>query len=182
MNSSALTPEYHCSVQYQIGGLAAQTITGTLKGQIRALQNATGYNGQVAIAARIVSSDGSTLRGELIAATSADNNVEPPEIRAGSVLYNRSYRDASESTVISLASVVCVANDVLIVEIGARDQSTSTSAVSTIEIGDPTAMCPWVEFSQTINFGVSIPTLSWLNDSYNHVMRFLRRPRMVPYA
>jgi hypothetical protein len=102
--------------------------------------------------------------------------------------------DASDSAAISVAAISALAGDILVIEVGCRDATTSTSRQGNIEIGDslsdPEApedetstipKVPWIEFSQTITFQTSIPLLTWLNNSYEHATRFLRRPkRMIP--
>jgi hypothetical protein len=163
--TSATTPEFHCSAQFQLPGLASQTISGTLKGQIRANVNNVLFNGTVAIGVRVVSPTGATIRGTALAISAPDAVTTPPRI-SGSMT-NRQFMDVSESAALTLTNVVCQTGDVLVIEIGARDVDTSTSRSALLTLGDPsatgdlpedstttTALCPWIEFSSTVFFGL----------------------------
>lgn len=163
--SAATSPEFHCCAQFQYPDLVAQTITGTLKGQVRANVNNVSFNGTVAITARIVSSTGSTLRGYLIGTTPAASQSVASPPRMTLTITNRRFRTSTDVTDIPLSTVTAQLDDVLVIEIGSRDVDTGTSRSSNINFQDLTAQTdlpendtstggqnPWVEFSQTIFF------------------------------
>ena len=185
--TSATSPELHCVAQFQSPALAAQTISGTLKGQIRSSVNNLTFAGTVAIAARVVSSDGLTLRGELLAPTASQSASTPPRLSTSTI--NRSFRDSADNTDISLNPVTSISGDILVVEIGARDVDTGTTRSAALRFLDlainaylpedettSTALNPWVEFSHSIVFAdeVAAPLISeWGNTSWDilHVLK-----------
>lgn len=168
--SKATTPELHACVQVISDPLEAQTITGTLYGQIRALESATAGTGTVAIGARVIS-DAGTVRGTLLAISATTTaTATPPDL--ATTLTNRPFAGASSSSQLTLSSVSAQAGDRVVIEIGVRDQDTSTSRTYSVNIGasssagdlpldstTTTAAAPWVEFSQTLKFmGLRRPT------------------------
>jgi hypothetical protein len=176
MTSTATSPELHCGAQFQSVPIAAQTISGTVKGQIRTGSNNGPVNlGQLSILIKIVSNDGTVTRGYLIGATPAHTNLttSPPRIPTATTPgeINRKFMDSSDNTNIPLSSVVAEENDRIIIEIGSNDNTTGTTN-SRVVIGDDSATDlaedetstltdnPWIEFSSAILLaGEGAPTL-----------------------
>lgn len=140
-------------VQYVSDPLATQTISGTIKLQMRASDvGAVGMND--ALAARVVSGDGATDRGVLLSvgfykATS----VFPTTLR------NKTFADGDAVTSVNVQN-----GDRLVIEVGFFMNSSNTMTVSS---GAPTgssdlpedettltALVPWVELSGTIALSV----------------------------
>lgn len=159
---SATNPSTYVMRQYVVGPMAAQTISGTLTGVIRGLENNTNFNATLAINVRRVNSAG-THQSDLLAVAASDNTAAaPPEF--GTTAGTRRFQDAAEATSLSLTSTGFNDGDYLIVEIGARKASTSTVQTVTLRFGDNAAsdfahsdglttdLNPWVEFSGTLTF------------------------------
>lgn len=105
--------------------LAAQTISGTFKGQRRCNEAATGDNFTLAVAIKVIQSDG-TDRGVLLAVSASDNtSATPPEMATSGT--NRRCLDSSESASLTLSSVDASAGDRIVIEWGFRQASTSTN-------------------------------------------------------
>lgn len=148
-------------LQTSICNLDAQTINGTVKGQIRT--NGGAHTGAwLAQGIYVTSSDGSTSRGVLLAIESPDLATTPPLLSSTSI--NRRMKDVSENNSLTLSSVSPQAGDCLVVEWGIRDADSNTStayiindtAGSTDLAEDDTTTAnnrPWIEFSDTITFG-----------------------------
>lgn len=197
LTSSIASPEFHCGAQYQSPALAGQTISGTLKGQIRAFVNNVAFNGTIAVSARVVSSDGTVIRGELFGSSTPHASqaaTSPPRIPLSTT--NRRFKDASENTDLALTPVDCIAGDILVFEVGARDVDTGTSRSATLRLLDPLANTdlpedettttsttrPWVEFSFDILFADEVPTPdvnTWLNGSWDVLHVLKRRFRRI---
>lgn len=148
------TPMDICKFQYISGPLEAQTITGTVKGQIRVYEGEDDDDACRALVIRVVSNDGATVRGTLLAhfpsslesewATSATNRYFPP---SGT----------------SVTSVDAQAGDRLLIEIGVR-RFAANSGYHRYRMGDNASSDlpedetstsdynPWIEFSQTLDF------------------------------
>lgn len=159
---TAANPEFICNRQYISEPLQTQTISGTIKGQIRCIESAIGKNATVAIGIRVLAEDGS-IRGTLLSPAASDNTAATPPEMATS-LTNRSFNDSAESASISLSSLDVKTGDRLIIEVGYRDAGTSTTQTAGSSFGDNSATDlpedntttaannPWVEFSQTLVF------------------------------
>lgn len=144
--------------------LAAQTISGNVKGQIYAQESAAGDNYTVAIAIKVVQADGSD-RGVLLAVTASDDtSTTPPEIATASST-NRRFLDASESASIALSSLAVSAGDYLVVEVGVRQASTSTGLATMASRAEQStgtdapeddtetlARSHWLEFDANLEF------------------------------
>lgn len=143
------------------GPLRAQTISGTVKGQIRPDETNSTDNYTVAIGIKVVQADGSD-RGVLLAVTGSDDaSATPPEMTVVTET-NRSFLNTAESATLTLTPVVCSEGDFLVVETGYWQNSTST-APGTLTYGTPSSTTdlpednttvaannPWVEFSNDI--------------------------------
>lgn len=143
-----------------IGPLSAQTISGTIKGQMRGSENNTGANATLAIAVKIVQSGGSD-RAVLLAQTASDATNTSWEFATS--LTNRQFGDAAENASITLTSQNASAGDYLVIEWGFRSQTT-TSRNITLRYGNASATDlaenttettdnnPWWEFSANLAF------------------------------
>ena len=118
-------PTYRGLLRYVIGPLAAQTIAGTVKGQMRCYESSTGANATRATAIKIVQPDGSD-RAVLLAYTAADTFTDNTAPEFGTALRNASIRNSAESAAPALTSQDAVAGDYLVIEFGWR----SATAVS----------------------------------------------------
>lgn len=151
--------------QYVLGdALAAQTITGTIKGVFLALESASNADMRAQIVVKVVSSDGSTLRGTLIDFDAGALSSEFEAVSAGSRFFPR-------GGAVSVAAVTAQAGDLLVVEIGYRAHNITTASKSgTLTFGDDNAndlaeteailpaRNPWLELSQTLTFvGEAVP-------------------------
>lgn len=151
--------------QYVSAPLTAQTITGTVKGQVAAEENSTNLNATVAVIIRVVSNDGSTVRGTLLAISAPDDLTYEVNVSTGTPV-NRRLRDASEATSMALSSLAVLSGDRLCIEFGFRQIASSSSTARTARgyFGDDsgtdlpeddTATAtnnPWLEFSNPVYF------------------------------
>jgi hypothetical protein len=140
--------------------LAAQTITGTCKGIIRALESNLAADMQMQCSIRTLSQNG-TVSGTLFALNSA---VLTNEFDA-TTLTNRKVPLNWAGAGAALTSVTCVDWDRIIFEVGYRALNTvATSYTGSLEFGDGYATDlaenetdiiqknPWLEFSQNLIF------------------------------
>jgi hypothetical protein len=136
-NSSALTPELHLTAQH-VGApmTGAATMYGWAKGQIRAYENNAALNGTVAISIKVVSNDGSVVRGTLLSIQASVSTTTPPELAAASSGRNRSFQQSDDSFVLTLTPVTRQNGDRLVVETGFRDVDTSISRQAFVYYGD----------------------------------------------
>ncbi len=144
--------------------IAAQTISGTVKGQIRAQEDASTDNATVALALVVVSNNCDTLRGVLLETSASDNTgATPPEmVVTPTTATNRQFQDGAENTSLTLSSVTTYAGDRIAAYLGFRETRNSSTATATLVFGDDGAADlaedntdtdadnPWFEFSQTI--------------------------------
>lgn len=138
--------------------LEAQTITGTIKGIIRAGQTNAGDDSRSQLMVRVLSPDG-VVRGTLLAMSTAALASEWDP----TLIVNRKFPLAWAGAGASLGSVAAQRGDFLSIEIGFRSHAVSLST-GRIYIGtDPSndlaedetstdQYSPWIEFSQTLNF------------------------------
>ena len=171
---SGASEEFICFYQYVSNPLDAQTISGTLKGQLRCLESNVSANATVAVGVQVCSQDGTSITGTVLAISASDDtSATPPEISTSAT--NRSFNDVSESASITLSSLAINAGDRLIIEIGFRELDTTTSRSVTGYFGGATAsgdlpednttttanLWPWVEFSGTITeLGPTVVTVT----------------------
>jgi hypothetical protein len=137
--------------------LRAQTISGTVKGQIRCREANAADNYSLAFAIKIVKPDG-TDRAVLLP-VQADGSA-PAEFSA--VATNRKFRDSSGNSSIALTEQIARDGDMLVVELGILNQSASVADATLDLISDQTDDLPeddatildslnaWVEFSANI--------------------------------
>jgi hypothetical protein len=134
--------------QYVSAPLNAQTISGTVRGQVRGNYSNKATNPALGI--YVVSRDGTTLRGTLLAITDGS-------------AYTKTLTNRSTPASLALSSVGAQQGDRIVIEIGG-DQTSNGNSHVTQSFGDDnatdlpvdnsttTAYNPWVEFSGTIGF------------------------------
>lgn len=137
--------------------LAAQTISGTVKGQIRAQENASTANLRSQCIIRVVQSDNTTIRGTLYAGDLSTLTGNPTNEWATT----GTNRPMPFGGSVSLSSLAIQAGDRLVIELGYRKHA-AASTTGTLYFGDnaatdlaedtttTTANNPWIEFSQTL--------------------------------
>jgi len=159
------TSQYRALGRFVSAPLAAQTISGTVKGQVNARETNATDNYSLAIGIKVIQSGGSD-RGAVLAVTAPDASGNELAITTST---NRSFRDSAESASISLSSLAVSDGDRIVVEVGFYQQSTST-ANAFITLGDThnvadlaenetttTSLAAWVEFSQDLLFSDIFP-------------------------
>ena len=137
----------------------AMTITGKAYGVIRCIESAANGNNILAFSIRACSNDGATIRTPaLLAITSSDNAVDPYEMGRTTATASVFY-DSSENCFHTLTSCTISALDRLVVEIGYRNGSTTTTRNGGVVCGDNSATDlpfesintnadnPWIEFT-----------------------------------
>jgi len=154
--------ENHLIHQWVSDSISAQTISAqTIKFQMRSEENSNANNNQFnTIGIRVVSSDGATVRGTILAITRDD-----VEMASGGTLTNRQFSATS-------SSVTAQANDRIVIEIGTGgDPSAGNNHNVDIRIGDnggsdlpendtsTSDLNPWVEFVSNF-FGSSSASAS----------------------
>lgn len=154
--------------QYISAALAAQTITGTIKGVVRCY-SVTGNAGVGRLAVRVAkcASDGSGVT-EIRAITFSSGTGTPPAMADGT-LRSRRFAQTESDFSLELTDTAVSAGDRLIVEVGYKDDSSNTSRRVGCSFGDDsstdlaedqtttTADNPWVEFSMDISFDGGAP-------------------------
>jgi hypothetical protein len=146
--------------------LTPQTISGTVKGQFRCHEPSASDNFTLAVAIKVIQADG-TDRGALLAVSASDDTSATPPEMVNTTSTNRSFNNSSESASLTLSSTAVSFGDRLVVEIGYRQASTSTSS-GTIRArataggtdlaednSTTTDNVPWIEFSGDIGFANS---------------------------
>lgn len=137
---------------FVFGPLKAQTISGTVKGQVRAAEGGATNDIRAQMQIRVLSADGATARGTALARdTSALSN------EFATALTNRKFPKGWAGAGAALTDVAAQDGDWLVIEVGARLGASSGSfslrfgcagngdlPEDEIETGD---LRPWVEFS-----------------------------------
>lgn len=169
--------------QYVSAAISAQTISGTVKAQMRALKN-TADPLNDAMGMRVVSNDGTTVTGTFLAVASYKATAMNTALR------NKTYADGD-----TITSVTANANDRIVIELGGREPSGDVVG-GQINFGDDsgtdlaedetttTANNPWVEFSATITFATSGPPTgfaSWAAYSINKPPTHYYKKRLLRY-
>ena len=163
--SAALSPEFRAHSMYVSDPLGAQTITGTCKGVISCFENNAAFAGTVALRVRIVDATGThkahlTNGGSQVPVASEDTSTTPPELTTNaSPGHARRFMDSTGATDLPITEVTTASGDCLVVELGIRNATTSTSTSGTIRTGDDNASDlayadgahadedPWIEFT-----------------------------------
>lgn len=150
--------------QYVSEPLDVQTISGTVKGRVRARENNAALNARMQVIIRVVSEDGATVRGTLYAGDLTTGTSNPTsEFAVSAVALAGTNRQAPRGASQSLASVNALLGDRIVIEYGWRIHTTGTVAYTASAIfGDDSGADlaedesatgtnnPWIEFSATI--------------------------------
>lgn len=154
--------------QYVSAPLAAQTVTGTLKGQFRGKRAGSSDTISATLAIRVakVGVDGTTVT-EIVAITGSTNTAAAPPIfvTIATALTNRRLEvgDVDDFT-IDVPSTGISAGERLIIEIGVVNNQYTSTRFAAVEFGDnsgsdlaedetsTTQNNPWVEFTHTFTF------------------------------
>jgi hypothetical protein len=147
--------------QFISTALTAQTIDGTVKGQIRVHESIDTADMQAQVVIRVCNNAGTSILATLLAADASGLGASEFAITTGT---NRKFPLASVSPA-TLTSYACAAGDRLLVEIGYQAfNTTATSRNSIFQLGsneaadlpedetDATQDNPWIEFSDTLTF------------------------------
>ena len=132
------------------------TLSGTVHGVARALESSTAMNAYSQLVVKVVSGDGSTLRGTALTFVTTGGTEWPTTTAA------RRYLGLTANR--ALTSTAFQAGDRIVVEIGYSARNTgTTNYTGTLRFGDPTSGAdmgdsqtgtadeiPWVEFSQDL--------------------------------
>lgn len=150
--------------QYISPPLSAQTISGTLQARVRSRQSDVDANARSQFVARVVSNDGSVVRGTLIGSSTTTAAVNQWGV-ASSITEARTARYPRLSASSTVTSVVCEDGDRLVFEFGVRAINTvSTPYTYAVEFGenspndlpanetDTSQAAPWIEFSGDLLF------------------------------
>lgn len=149
--------------------LEAQTITGSAKGRMLAMENATANNLRSQCIIYVVSADGATVRGVLYAGDTTTGTSDPTSEWPITTLTNRQMPRAGAGSV-NLGSVDAQYGDRLVVETGYR-KHVAASVNGTLGYGDAngtqlaedetgTAVnSAWIQFSQDLVFVDEWPAL-----------------------
>ncbi len=143
--------------------LAAQTILGTIKGQVLSQEDNARADYRAQLLVRVVSNDGAIVRGILLA---HDTDVLRSEF--ATTLVNRKYPVAWSLAGAMVNTLSTVDGDRLVFEIGARRHNTGTSSfTATLQFGDngtdlpedetATVGDPWIELSHDVVFAGATP-------------------------
>jgi hypothetical protein len=170
---SGSAAETICNRQFVSEMLSAQTISGTIKGQIRCYESNVGVNATTAVHIRVCNEDGSIIRGTVLPISASDATTTPPEF--STTLTNRRFQDAGELFAIVLTGLAVQERDRLIIELGFREVGTTTTRYMRHSYGDnsgtdlpennttTTANNPWIEFNNTI---LHLPRAAVLEDRH----------------
>jgi hypothetical protein len=143
--------------------VTTQTISGNVKGIIRAVENGAGNDMRAQLLIRVVQSDGVTFRGTLLA-----HDVSALTSEFATTLTNRKFPLAWAGSGAALTPVNAEIGDRIVVEVGWRGHSASVGVTGSVEIGDSSATDlaedetgtiqdnPWIEFDGTITFATNL--------------------------
>lgn len=158
--TATLTTEDCAHVQWVSEPIAAQTISGTVKGQCRAFEANAANDARSQMTAYVVSRDGQTVRGTLLA---FDTSALSNEWATSST--NRKFPKGWAGAGTAISSVAAQDGDRIVIELGARSTCVvSSSYTNTLTIGeqtagdlpedetDTTAAAAWFEFSHNVVF------------------------------
>lgn len=176
ISTKAAAGPLNCLVaQYLLPGLAAQTITGNVKGQCRFDSSSVTGDPSTQMVIRVWDPVTDTFRGTLLAAhssaTNASAGAEGYEIATNSA--NRKLPSGWSGTGAALSSVAASLGDVLVVEVGAKFDEVAASSRQVTVHGENsllladlpedettvTDLNPWIEFSNTITFHPVAPVI-----------------------
>jgi len=147
-------------LRYVIGPLAAQSISGTVRMVMKAMESTAAANANLAMAIKIIQPSGAD-RATLLAVTSSDAASSPYEIATS--LNTKFVYTSAEVEPLTLTTQSASAGDYLVIEIGFRS-ATGTSRNISLRYGDnggsdfaytdslTTDLNPWVEFSANLTW------------------------------
>lgn len=122
--------------QYISDSIAAQTISGKVRGQLMVRESSTGDNiDQMYVSLRVFTADGSTVRGTLLAFGNKDTTRE--------LISNATLRSMSIIADSTVQSVVCSDGDRIVIEIGYNVSTTGTSIAGSAKWGDNATDITW---------------------------------------
>jgi hypothetical protein len=156
-------------------GLATQTITGNVKGQILALESAADADGCLQLHLRVVSPTG-TERGTLFSSQNTSGAISgsagTDNYELATSLTNRKLPPGWSGSGSAMSSVDATAGDALVIEVGWRYHNVITGSrtislrcgqtVGTDLAEDETATTdatPWIELSNTVTFANQLAEL-----------------------
>lgn len=137
----------------------AQTISGKAFGVIRCIESSSSGNNTLAFSLRVCSSDGGTIRSPVLLAISASDSTADPYEMARTTAASSQFFDVNENCFHTLGSVAASAGDRIVLEVGWREGSTTTTRTGGIVRGDDSATDlnlgnletaannPWIEFT-----------------------------------
>lgn len=145
---------------------------GYLRGQMKALENNAGLNAYLAWGVKIIDKDGNVTQylKEVSASAAA---ATPPEFTTS--LTNRKMMDAIEDSIYKIPEFFVRAGDRIVVEIGYRKSSTTSTYYCNFQYGDASDTdlpidtsttsnyCSWLEFTQQIKFLTEPPSKPRMN-------------------
>lgn len=136
--------------------IGAQTISGTLKAVIPARFGSTNGAVKGMVVAKVVSGDGQTLRGTLLAEAAAGYGADWPRRAAGAAEVTFQNRRFHSGTGTALTSVVAQEGDRIVVEIGAVGNAGDPDVLELL-FGDPKR----VSVPATVVDDAGIGTAAW---------------------
>lgn len=157
-----------CLGRYVSEPLAAQTISGNVMGIIRARESNTAANARSQMVIRVVSGDGATVRGTLLAQNNTTTNINE-WVATTTVTAARNARFPVGSGPVALTPVTVQQGDRLVIEVGGRAVNTSTTSYTlgmrfgenAADLADnetgTTEGAPWIEFDNAIQFYTAPP-------------------------
>jgi hypothetical protein len=127
--------------QYVSDPVEAQTIGGSIKGQLACLVNNNANGCTVAVRIRVVSNDGLAERGVLLEIAASGAVTTPPRFTdSGSEFENRKFKNAAEETLLALTDVEAEGGDRIVVEIGFREVTDDAFRLARVLLGDAAAI------------------------------------------
>lgn len=157
VTGTATNPDFFATRQVIVGPLAAQTFSGTFKGQMRGDESSASLNARHAIVIRIMKPD-ATERAVL------RSIVNGAEFTGIGTLTNAQFASGVD---LNLTNGDSVAGDYLLIELGIRDSSTISATarqafsdlIANSDLPEDTtdtgAKSPWIEFTHNIVFATA---------------------------
>lgn len=139
--------------------LLAQTLSGNIKGQSACFEPSATDNFTLALAIKVIQSDGSD-RGTLLAVSASDDtSATPPEMATSNT--NRQVLNSSEAASLAISTLAVSTGDRIVFEWGYRQASTSVASGGVVrgfasatgdyaESNSGSGLNPWVEFDTDI--------------------------------
>lgn len=148
--------------------LVAQTIAGTVYGVIRAREDNASANARSQMVVRVVSSDGATVRGTLLAQNNTTTNINEWVVTTTATSARNAYFPVG-STGAAVTPVTVQNGDRIVIEVGGRAVNTaSTTYTLAMRFGEnasdaalnesaTTEAAPWIELSYPVEFAAAAP-------------------------